>query len=244
MSVQQNGAYKYFNNKDMDRIEDDFVRPNYMAPIFNDIIANYPFKRVCDIGCGNGLFTSYLKEKTGCYLLGIDGSAYGLEQARQRGYDSTFLVGDLCTDKILTDDESFDLVVCKDVLEHLLDPLAVMHEAVRILKPGQFALISVPNHFTLYHRLKFLFTNRIDTQSYFPESEEWNFPHIRFYTMEGLVRLMQDANLKIVRDYSPMLSYVMPFLHRLPFGKAVSRLLAAQAPSQFALGLILLCRKV
>lgn len=243
MSAPQNDAFKYFDNKDMDRIKDDFVENNYMAPIFDDMIAGLAFRIVCDIGCGNGLFTSYLKERTGCYLVGIDGSAYGLKQAAERGYDNTVLVSDMCNEKLPVEDESFDLVVCKDVLEHLLDPLAVMRETVRVLKPGRHALISVPNHFTLFHRLKFLISNKIDTLDCFPESEEWNFPHIRFFTMQGLVQLLNEVGLEVVKDYSSSFAFVMPYIQRLPFGTTISRFLAEHAPSQFASGFVLLCRK-
>ena len=227
----------------MDRIQEDFVGNNYMRPIFDDIIAEFTFKNVCDIGCGNGLFTSYLKEKTNCNLVGIDGSAYGLKQAAERGYDKTFLINDMCTEKLPVESESFDLVVCKDVLEHLLDPLAVMCETERVLKPEGLALITVPNHFSLFHRLKFFITNKIDTQNYFPESEEYSFPHIRFFTNQGLEKLLNEAGLEIIRDYSPVFAFVAPFIQRLPLGKLFSQYLARRAPYQFAIGFAVLCRK-
>jgi SAM-dependent methyltransferase len=43
-------------------------------------------------------------------------------------------------------DESFDMAVCTEVLEHMLfDPMFVMTEMNRVLKPGGMALITVPN---------------------------------------------------------------------------------------------------
>jgi ubiquinone/menaquinone biosynthesis C-methylase UbiE len=41
--------------------------------------------------------------------------------------------------------ESFDLVVCMDVLEHVADPKAVLEEIERVLKPGGTVLTTVPN---------------------------------------------------------------------------------------------------
>src|SRR6516162_4284694 len=43
-------------------------------------------------------------------------------------------------------DHTFDLVVCKDILEHLLEPLLVLREAMRVLRDDGTMIISVPNH--------------------------------------------------------------------------------------------------
>ena len=73
--------YRFFTDADMDRIDDI----SFMTPIFDDVIARYDFQKVLDYGCGNGIFGIYFKERHGCYLAGVDGSAYGLEQAKNAG---------------------------------------------------------------------------------------------------------------------------------------------------------------
>lgn len=51
-------SFKYFDNIDMDRIDN-----NYMEPVFDTIISKYEFNNVLDYGCGNGLFGSYFKKR-------------------------------------------------------------------------------------------------------------------------------------------------------------------------------------
>jgi SAM-dependent methyltransferase len=48
-------------------------------------------------------------------------------------------------------DASFDLVLTRDVLEHVPDPVAAEAEIVRVLRPGGWYLFTIPFYFTLRH---------------------------------------------------------------------------------------------
>jgi len=52
--------------------------------------------------------------------------------------------------------DSLDLVICTEVLEHLLWPQQVVAEAIRVLRPGGDFLVSVPNIASLSYRLSWL----------------------------------------------------------------------------------------
>jgi len=231
--------YRFFTDADMDRIREIA----FMIPIFDDMIAKYRFQNVLDYGCGNGLYGIYLKEKTGCCLTGVDGSEYGLKQAEERGYDRTIPVDDFCSERLPIQLETYDLVMLKDVLEHLLEPFFVLEEAVRILKGEGLCFIHIPNHFPIAYRIKFLFTNRIDTQNYFPESKEWNLPHIRFFTMQGLKEMFDKVGLTIVENYSDHFTTFCPIVSRLPLSRKFHRYMAKRYPTQFSYGYTFLCKK-
>ena len=63
------------------------------------------------------------------------------------------LVSDITS--IPAPDASFDVVLCTEVFEHLPDPLAALHEMVRLLKPGGSLIFTAPfcslTHFAPYH---------------------------------------------------------------------------------------------
>lgn len=60
-------------------------------------------------------------------------------------------VADLCQDnsKVIPND-TFDVVICTEVLEHTLNPFDAVHEIMRILKPGGRAYISTPYNFRIH----------------------------------------------------------------------------------------------
>eukprot|EP00439_Symbiodinium_sp_Y106_P065633 s33_g10.t1 len=64
---------------------------------------------------------------------GIAGSVF------LQGYGQIDVVSDIGS--IPLPDESFDLVICTDVLEHVLNPKRAMHEMGRLLKPGGMVLL-------------------------------------------------------------------------------------------------------
>lgn len=101
-------------------------------------------KKILELGCGFGhnlaLFASDNQVR------GIESNPEIAAKTAARGIET--LNHDL--DAGLPDpDESWDVVICLDVLEHLLRPLECAREISRVLKPGGIAILNVPNHFIL-----------------------------------------------------------------------------------------------
>jgi len=193
--------YKNFPNPYIDNIignSDD----NYFTPVLNEVLSSIKTPSIiCDIGCGNGIFSAALK-KNDSSLIGIDGSEYALKKALEIGFDQVHLVKDLSLDILPINSQYSDLVICKDLLEHLLFPEHLISEINRITSPGGYLLLHVPNHFPIIGRLRMLFTNKIDTFNYFPNSDRWNFPHIRFFDKESLIKLALKYEFKMQSDHS------------------------------------------
>ncbi|PLS67720.1 MAG: methyltransferase [Cyanobacteria bacterium M5B4] len=58
--------------------------------------------------------------------------------------------GDICTYNAFLDDNSFDFIVCTEVLEHTLQPFAAADELWRLLKPEGYLFVSVPFNFRIH----------------------------------------------------------------------------------------------
>lgn len=193
-------THEHFPDHYIDEIRGD-PDDNYFTPVLNEVLENIGSLRdVCDVGCGNGVFSIAIRQKAACRLAGVDGSRHALDQAKIRGFDELHLIDDFSSSRLPFEDASFDLVLNKDVLEHLLHPDHLVGEIARIVRYGGYVLIHVPNHFPLVGRLRLLFRNTIDPFDYFPESNRWDFPHIRFFTMESLVSLCQRYGLEMICD--------------------------------------------
>lgn len=97
---------------------------------------------VLDVGCGEGFILNKLKqEKIGQKWEGIDYSKDAIEIGQNLHPSLNLNIGSIY--KSGYKDNSFDLVICTEVLEHLEDPKKALNEALRISK--KYILLSVPN---------------------------------------------------------------------------------------------------
>jgi 2-polyprenyl-3-methyl-5-hydroxy-6-metoxy-1,4-benzoquinol methylase len=149
-------------------------------------------KSVLEIGCATGYFTKAMVER-GCKVVGIelDPAAAGLAEA----WAERVVVGDIDGGAIWEqiDDESVDVIVCGDVLEHLRDPLGALQAAVRKLKSDGVVVTSLPNVAHGDVRLQLLHGS-----FRYRDLGLLDRTHIRFFTLESVRELLRDAGLLVV----------------------------------------------
>lgn len=108
-----------------------------------------PPGRLLDVGCSMGFFMAEA-EKHGWEVQGSDVSAFAVEHTRTRfGFDArhgSFLELDYPAG-------AYDLISMWDVIEHVPDPMAHLHKAAALLRPGGVLVISTPNVESLPARL-------------------------------------------------------------------------------------------
>lgn len=102
-----------------------------------------PYRRFCD-------HLEYVAQDFAEYDGEGDGRGGQIKHWQNQGLD---LVSDITA--IPVPDASFDAVLCTEVIEHVPDPVAALHELVRVLKPGGRIIITAPfvsnTHFSPYH---------------------------------------------------------------------------------------------
>jgi SAM-dependent methyltransferase len=113
-------------------------------------------RNVAEVGSGGGHVLRMFPQAS---LTAIDVSGVQLEVAKKNldGYDARFIKGEV--DKLDLPAASYDRVICTEVLEHVVDPEAVLAAIARLLRPAGVAVITVPND-PLIHRLKSLVRRR------------------------------------------------------------------------------------
>lgn len=105
---------------------------------FRDVTRHFaPDAKLLDLGCGNAWVAEHFPDYTG-----IDGSPDAVRAAAQKG--RTVLLGDV-DQPLPFEDASFDAVIAKDLLEHVADPVAVVKEIRRVLRPGGLVFASSPD---------------------------------------------------------------------------------------------------
>jgi len=235
---------KHFDNKYFEQIENAGPDSNYFQEVTGYIGALFTTSKIkaLDVGCGSGLFFEDLASKPNISMLGLDAQSPFTSLALNRGYERVVIVEDLNSDILPFESSRFDLIICKDVLEHLVDPFFVLKEMHRCLKPGGILLLHVPNHFPLVGRLKFLFDNRIDTFNFFGSDNRWIYPHIRFFSFENFVGEALNLGFCLKKNMSYVFPAI-PWLSRISCLSVFCRWLARISPQQFSYGFTVFLRK-
>ncbi|MBV0933418.1 bifunctional 2-polyprenyl-6-hydroxyphenol methylase/3-demethylubiquinol 3-O-methyltransferase UbiG [Marinobacterium weihaiense] len=114
---------------------------------FIDRIGQLAGKQVLDVGCGGGILSEAMAHR-GADVTGIDMGEAPLKVAKLHGLESgAKVVYRRITVEDLADEqpESFDLVTCMEMLEHVPDPASVVRACARLVRPGGTVFLSTLN---------------------------------------------------------------------------------------------------
>lgn len=100
---------------------------------------------IVDVGCGTGA-TAVLLQRYGM-VIGVDISSLALSWSRKRGLTNLLLSA---AERLPIVDNSVDVIIATDILEHLDDDVAVLKEFYRVLKPGGYVVVTVPAYSILW----------------------------------------------------------------------------------------------
>jgi 2-polyprenyl-6-hydroxyphenyl methylase/3-demethylubiquinone-9 3-methyltransferase len=159
---------------------------NWMSDELGDLPRNIS---ILEVGCGDGAFTKNLAEYSSD-VTAIDISAEQIEQ-NSRAYPDVYFRQHDVAKPLPFDDETFDVIWCSEVLEHLFDPAFALREMHRVMTPGGLLLVTVPYHGLLKNVLIALFK--------WDEHFTPNNPHIRFFTKNTLRQITAAAGFEYVR---------------------------------------------
>jgi methionine biosynthesis protein MetW len=154
---------------------------------------------VLDIGCGGGYLLTKLVD---CFdvLKGIDVSDVAINNSNEEIKNLTQIeLSVQNADMGLSfSDETFDCVVSLAVIEHVIDVFGVLKEINRVLKPGGYLVVSVPNIAYVKHRVRLLFGKLPVTSSIYNwESDNWDGGHFHYFTHKTFQKLLEYSGFKI-----------------------------------------------
>jgi SAM-dependent methyltransferase len=131
-----------------------------------------PTGRFLDVGCATGFFLNGIRQSTGWEVHGVEFGRDAVTYARHKlGLD--VFEGDL--EDANYPDGHFDYVHVNNVLEHVLDPVGLLAECRRVLKPGGHFFLAVPNGINDSRNLiEFFSTENIPARS--PSGHIFFFP--------------------------------------------------------------------
>jgi ubiquinone/menaquinone biosynthesis C-methylase UbiE len=173
--------------------------------IFDKNLKTYNPSNILDVGSGDGSRTFIMAN----YFNIRPDNIYGID------YEDKYIVEtskffnarkiDLETGLLPYEDETFDLVTCNQVLEHLKNYGKVIDEVIRVSKKGGYIVFGIPNLAHLINRIYLLL-------GFQPLCIVLNGPHVRGYTHSSFIKLLNSINrLKLV-DCTGSLMYPLPLV--------------------------------
>jgi len=188
-------------------------------------------KRVLEVGCSTGYMSRHLMQRN-CCVTGIEVDADAAEKARP--YCSEVLIRDLNAPDWMAgvSGKAFDVVLLGDVLEHLVDPSALLMQIGTLLDEEGSVVISLPNVVHWITRLRIL----LGQFNYMPAGT-LDHTHLRFFTVKTARKLIEGSGFRIVR-FRPAIGGRMSG-HARPIWHCLALLL----PGLFAFQLLFQARK-
>jgi ubiquinone/menaquinone biosynthesis C-methylase UbiE len=169
--------------------------------------------KVLDYGCGTGAILTGLKniDKNSSY--GVDVSESAIEFAKSKFADYKWkrvAIGD----SLPFGDDSFDVVLSSEVIEHVFDVDGYLRELHRVLKPNGILGLSCPFHGFIKDFL-ILVSGQFEKHFHNPYD-----PHIRFYSMKSIRRVLTKNAFELIKKKAICPYLGLPFLSRMMAFKA------------------------
>jgi SAM-dependent methyltransferase len=163
--------------------------PNYLCEIAAIERHKRP-GRIMDVGCNMGMLLR-LAVKRGWQAVGVEPSPSLAPLAQRHGFKvyNCFL-----RDVPRDEDQSFDVVALSDVFEHITEPLEMLAQASRFMKPDGVLYVKVPNA-----RWSLLKQKLLGMMGRRPEQGLWDaYEHVVHYTDTTLTQMLARAGLRVV----------------------------------------------
>ncbi len=168
--------------------------------LFQTLAKQYKNPKVLETGAGHGAFTKKLHDE------GYDVHANDLFPEYFKFKKMECIKVDL-TDKQPYEDNTFDIILAIEVMEHIHDHNIFFKECNRILKPGGIVVISTPNILSLKSRVRFLYSGFFYSFQPLKHEQTDGLQHISSLTIDqyknlGFVNKFSEIDVKVDRKQS------------------------------------------
>lgn len=185
----------------------------YFSNVRRDVLSLIPSnsaQKILEIGAGGGNTLLYLKENNlASEVMGVELMKIENSNQNHPGIDK-FQIANIEQEEIDAEKEYFDVIICADVFEHLVDPWTMVDKIQKYLKKDGLLIVSMPNIREWKTLSAIIFKGDFRYQS---EGGIMDRTHLRFFCRKNIRQLLHTATL------TPIFSTPNFMLREVPAGK-------------------------
>jgi len=183
---------------------------------------------VLDVGCGNGIISSFLGH-LGYDVTGIDVSEKAIKKAKTNNKLTNVQFDVLSAENLKVQNKKYNAIICSEVLEHLESPSFLLNTIFHLLNDNGVLIVTVPNGFgpreVLVTKPALMLrknaqiwehVNKIKAALGYDgstiQSEADNLDHIHFFSKKDIYQLAESNNFKVIKlENTNFIDDVFPF---------------------------------
>jgi 2-polyprenyl-3-methyl-5-hydroxy-6-metoxy-1,4-benzoquinol methylase len=156
------------------------------------LIPKNPKQKILEVGAGSGNTLLYIKQN------GLASEVMGVElmhmpaSTQEHELIDKFQIANIEQEEINASKHYFDVIICADVLEHLVDPWSTVKKISSHLKKEGILIVSMPNLREWRTLSKLVFRGDF---RYNPEGGIMDKTHLRFFCKKNIIQLLTNSEL-------------------------------------------------
>ncbi len=189
MQLLKNQEYEYsWKDNQLTNCHSFLMKP-LLSMLPPSIKADGSKLRVLDLGCGNGSLSNVIASQ-GYEVVGVEESLQGVEQADKNFSQCKFFQGSIYELPYEKLENSFDVVISVEVIEHLFYPKELVKAAKKCLKSDSSdtrLILTTPYHGYLKN-IALAISGKMDWHFHVL----WDGGHIKFFSVKSLSELLKQ----------------------------------------------------
>ncbi len=160
-----------------------------LAMLEENTLSNQQPLRILDLGCGNGSFSNLIAQQ-GYEVVEVEESESGFKFASSSFPNCHFIQASVYDLPYHQLENSFDIVIASEVIEHLFYPREIVRAAKKCLKPNGRIILTTPYHGYLKNLVL-----AIAGKMFIHFTVLWDGGHIKFFSVATLTNLLASEGL-------------------------------------------------
>lgn len=170
---------------------------------FKSLVQHQKFTKILDVGCAGGYMTNKVAEMfPKAQVLGIDPYPAAIAYAKKRFPQIYFQVAD--AHKLPFNKASFDLIICYETIEHVINPLKILQEMQRVIKKDGTVIVAMDSGNLLFKAIWWGWEKTFGSV--------WQNAHLHPFHHQDLERVIKEAGFQIIQKHFSHLGMEVSFV--------------------------------